>query len=475
MTGSFPTRRPRRTIGHRGVAGSERGGHSAVGEQLRDARASKGLDLFRVERDTKIRAKYLAALEDGEFADLPGDVYTRGFIRNYATYLGLDADEVEEDWRREVGRTEPVRETAFVGPRPLTIRRGMVFQRSHLAIVGVVAIVALVGIYFGYQVTRFLSYPTLGVSSPNAASITVPIGTTAWKLTGAATPGATISIVWDTQEPTTTIADESGHWSYAAAVHPGKNQFDIVAKNLDTNHASKTQTIMILVPIVTPAPPSPVVAFSSPEDGALVKDGNLTVAGTSTLITTVILTPVYLGPPPAAGATSPPPSSSPLQTPILPASSASPGLSVGPTVAPGPGPSSTNTNADGTFSFALGLTAGRWQLTIAGSNPSGSLAPPVTRTIVVPYKGINVVIQIKGGTSSMAYFHDGVTDDDSGSVQTDGWTRTIVATRNVCINVNTPSHVYLIVNGISYGPVSTFGGRHAYVDTSGVPKNVEKC
>ena len=67
---------------------------------MRDAREAKGVDLFRVERDTKIRSKFLAALEDGDFADLPGDVYARGFLRNYASYLGLDADEVEEEWRR---------------------------------------------------------------------------------------------------------------------------------------------------------------------------------------------------------------------------------------------------------------------------------------------------------------------------------------------------------------------------------------
>ncbi len=61
-----------------------------LGEVLRLARERKGVDLYRAERDTKIRAKHLEALENGDYAELPGAVYTKGFLRNYAVYLGLD-------------------------------------------------------------------------------------------------------------------------------------------------------------------------------------------------------------------------------------------------------------------------------------------------------------------------------------------------------------------------------------------------
>jgi hypothetical protein len=62
----------------------------AAAERLYAARERKGVDLYRAERDTKIRARYLGALERGEYGELPGDVYTKGFLRNYALYLGLD-------------------------------------------------------------------------------------------------------------------------------------------------------------------------------------------------------------------------------------------------------------------------------------------------------------------------------------------------------------------------------------------------
>src|ERR1035437_11148026 len=143
-----------------------------------------------------------------------------------------------------------------------------------------------------------------------------------------------------------------------------------------------------------------------------------------------------MGPPPAAGATIPPATASPLPTPIvtpvLPDASASAGTSAGSTAPPGPGPTNVNTNADGTFSVPLSLTPGRWQLSIAGSNPSGSAAPAVFRTIVVPYKGINVVVQLKGGDASVYVAHDGVIDDN-GTQHTDGWSITVVGTKSVCV------------------------------------------
>ena len=76
---------------------------AGLGERLLAARERKGVDLYRAERDTKIRARYLGALERGEYRELPGSVYTKGFLRNYALYLGLDPDEILLQWRREKG------------------------------------------------------------------------------------------------------------------------------------------------------------------------------------------------------------------------------------------------------------------------------------------------------------------------------------------------------------------------------------
>lgn len=61
-----------------------------IGSSLRDARVRKGLELTELEAETKIRAKYLRALEEERFELLPGDTYVKGFLRIYAERLGLD-------------------------------------------------------------------------------------------------------------------------------------------------------------------------------------------------------------------------------------------------------------------------------------------------------------------------------------------------------------------------------------------------
>jgi len=61
-----------------------------IGSSLREARVRNGLEITDVERATKIRGKYLRALEDENFDVLPSQAYVRGFLRSYADFLDLD-------------------------------------------------------------------------------------------------------------------------------------------------------------------------------------------------------------------------------------------------------------------------------------------------------------------------------------------------------------------------------------------------
>jgi cytoskeleton protein RodZ len=66
----------------------------AIGEALRRRRAERGLTLSDIERDTRINRSYLEALEAERWDTLPAPVYTRGFLRSYGRYLGLDQEEL---------------------------------------------------------------------------------------------------------------------------------------------------------------------------------------------------------------------------------------------------------------------------------------------------------------------------------------------------------------------------------------------
>ena len=61
-----------------------------IGNSLREARVRRGIEFAQAELATKIRGKYLRALEDEQFVVLPAETYVKGFLRTYAEYLGLD-------------------------------------------------------------------------------------------------------------------------------------------------------------------------------------------------------------------------------------------------------------------------------------------------------------------------------------------------------------------------------------------------
>jgi cytoskeletal protein RodZ len=72
-----------------------------AGEILRTARMEKGISLCEAEAATKIRARYLEALEEGEYLKIPGRAYAMGFLRNYVRFLGLDAQMLIDRFKEE--------------------------------------------------------------------------------------------------------------------------------------------------------------------------------------------------------------------------------------------------------------------------------------------------------------------------------------------------------------------------------------
>ena len=78
-----------------------------IGRGLRAERERLGLTLKHAEAETRIRARYLAALEDERFDELPGEAYARGFLRSYASFLGLDGNAYLTAYRARSRAAEP--------------------------------------------------------------------------------------------------------------------------------------------------------------------------------------------------------------------------------------------------------------------------------------------------------------------------------------------------------------------------------
>src|SRR3954449_2247580 len=152
-------------------------------ERLYSARERKGVDLYRAERDTKIRARYLAALEAGDYAELPGAVYTKGFLRNYALYLGIDAEEAIRQWRRERGDAAVAPEPALAVPKPLAApRQGFTFSPVIIVAALLTVLIAVFAVYIGIQLVRFAKPPTLALTNPPQAVVDVDGETASYTL-----------------------------------------------------------------------------------------------------------------------------------------------------------------------------------------------------------------------------------------------------------------------------------------------------
>src|SRR5438132_13364277 len=93
-----------------------------IGSSLREARVRQGLDFPELEQSTKIRGKYLRALEDEEFELLPAPTYVKGFLRSYAEYLGLDGQLYIDEFssRYVVGEEPSSSRPRRSAPRPTT-------------------------------------------------------------------------------------------------------------------------------------------------------------------------------------------------------------------------------------------------------------------------------------------------------------------------------------------------------------------
>lgn len=405
-------------------------------ERLYAARERKGVDLYRAERDTKIRARYLGALEQGDYKDLPGAVYTKGFLRNYALYLGLDPEEVLRQWRRERGDTreaEPiVVPQALAAPRPgLTFSPGVIW--AALLTVAVVAF----AIYLGVQLLRFAKPPTLAVTDPTVAVLTVEDSTTTWVLRGTSIPGATISIVSPGRDqPYRISAGTDGTWATEVELRRGQNQFDISATDPETGKQAENHAqVLIRVPFLVFE--APTLRVDQPADGATFENGAIPVQGATANATKVVVSAKYVGPPvrPAGGIRLP--SASPPSTPA---------------------PVSVTVAEDGSFATPFDLTTGRWTLTVTASSAEGKTVA-LTRSLNVAYEGVNLRVDLKGSAWLKVWVDGQVAGSVGQAGQTfrSGKTLTFTALKSIEVRTGSSGVTWFTLNGRSLGPLGRSG------------------
>lgn len=428
-----------------------------LGETLQLARERKGVDLFRAERDTKIRLKYLAALEDSDFDELPAPVYTKGFLRNYAIYLGLDPEEVLARWRDEMiqvrGRRAE-RPAVVAPPRPIAAPKGGIkispgWVMAALVMLAVAGFVA----YIGLQLLRFAEAPGVSLTEPaNLVSVSHGESTIFSGISGA---GALITIHGQDGQLLNTTADESGNWSREVPLAPGQNNFSIIANDPVTRRDSPPLQVIVTVPVAGESPGASPTApaaelrltLASPAEGASLDSGQLTVSGSTTgSRVSVEARPLDGQAPPTAE-----PSESPTTDPD---DSPEPGDS------PQPADPSTEVavGASGAFSASLQLTPGRWEI-VATAFSSGLQPVSQRRTVTITQADqLVLVIEAARGDSWMRIVVDGeVLRGWGGPTLRQGSTVTVSASEEVWLRAGNSGVIRVTQDGVELGNLGRRG------------------
>jgi cytoskeletal protein RodZ len=441
----------------------------SVGELLYAAREKKGVDLYRAERDTKIRARHLSALEDGDYAQLPGSVYAKGFLRNYALYLGLDPEELLSKWRDEQepgDRSETV--TMVRPPQPLAEPGRRLTFTPGLIVAGVLSVVVLLfAAYVGMQLLRFSQAALLTVEGPAIVQLGAADSSTIFR--GTSAPHSVINVADGAGSIVKSVtAGDDGRWEIALAVSMGENDFSITARDPVTSKDSDPRSVRVMVPLPatpTPLPTRPLAAAASAaiDPGTTATPGGSTPVATSTGSAASLTLAAPRDGARVSGATvSVRGSTDARAVRVSAAWTGSAGS------APTPPDPVTLDVSGGAFSGGIDVAPGAWTIQVRALAANGGTDTILSSNVNVAYTGLVVTIAAQGGSAWMQVAVDGQLADP-GHTYHRGESQTFEAKHSVVIHTGNESTTAVTVNGEPKGTL----GTKATVGTWAIDKGKE--
>lgn len=200
-----------------------------VGFMLKEARLGKGYTLKQVEVSTKIREKFLEAIECDDYSLLPSVSYAKGFVKNYSEFLGLDSNRVLAFFRRQ---SKDAPKSSLLPPQPL--RTNLTFfqltpTRFILLLVG-----GIVGVFFLYFLLQYRAIqfpPPVSIESPKE---NMTVSDSRIDILGTTDADATIVI-----NGVSVLVRGDGKFFDQVSLQPGSNTITIIA----TSRFGKTSTL----------------------------------------------------------------------------------------------------------------------------------------------------------------------------------------------------------------------------------------
>jgi transcriptional regulator with XRE-family HTH domain len=381
-----------------------------LGEILRARREKKNITLEQAAADTRIREKFLKALEDGDYQSLPGAVYTKGFLRNYAEYLDLETDELIPLYQHERGQPEPSQTKTFKPYRPV-VHRGLIFRPVVFVPVILLAGVGLFVGYLYYQFTTFATLPRLEVTDPASdefassgdlvvRGITVPDG----RITVRVYPGPD------------TFGDirpgRDGSFVTSVALKPGANHIEVEVLDAAGKTNRVSRTIQYAAPLASALPAQLVI--EQPANGVTVTNTYVQVSGhTSGSLTTLSIN----------------------NTPLALA-------------------------ADGKFATRYYLPAGQQTFTISARTPDGTVIQE-TRSVNIVYTQAVVTVFVNGGDAWILATIDGAPGNGSGGRTYHDGESAVFSGKQVILRTGNAAATQVIYNG---QPITKLGSGGEVVE-----------
>lgn len=222
----------------------------SIGSLLKAARLKKDVSLEKAEEDTKVRYKYLQALEKDDFSKMAPDVYNLGFLRRYCNYLKLDAKELTERYKveRSVHNQMNKNNTGFSGSEEGIIKPGnpeqfrdklkfIITPQALVSLIVVFVVVGLIG-YIWFQVKSFAAAPELDLDNPTEQ---IAVNEETIKITGKTAPTA---ILFINQQFVGVGSD--GSFSQDVKLVEGINEIEIKAENKANKETIQSVKVLVV-------------------------------------------------------------------------------------------------------------------------------------------------------------------------------------------------------------------------------------
>lgn len=236
-----------------------------IGQRLRAARTRQGYSLSDAERLTKVKLKYLKALEQDHHDQLPSEVYSLGFLRCYSETLGLNTKKMLEQYRAERGafKTAKTQFSPTLAPgRSLRVPLFTITPKVLATFFSAILVIGLL-VYIASGVRSFLAPPSLAIEEPKPDS---RVGESTVLVKGQTDPAASLKI---NNEYIT--VDPDGNFSQTIILLPGLNVLEFIATNRVGKETKQTRKILATFSLSSPSPtpsftpsatPTPVSSIS---------------------------------------------------------------------------------------------------------------------------------------------------------------------------------------------------------------------